>query len=63
MLSVAQTKAYREEVVKKSPTIKATTSSQDIFPAPEQLSPLHGIALCDTSVQLKPSFQRLYERK
>ena len=48
MLPAAQTKAYREEVVKPSPTIKPTISSQDIFPAPEQFSSLHGIALCDT---------------
>jgi hypothetical protein len=48
MLPVAQTKACREEVVKTSPTIKLTISSQDIFPSPEQFSPLHGTALYDT---------------
>lgn len=47
MSPAAQTKAYREEVVKTSPTIKPTISSQDIFPAAEQFSPLHGTALCD----------------
>ena len=35
MLPVAQTKAYRDEVVKTSPTIKRTLSPQDIFSAPE----------------------------
>jgi len=47
MSPAAQTKAYREEVVTTSPTIKPTISAQDIFPAAKQFYPLHGTDLCD----------------